>query len=94
MAGLAGGYDARGNLTFDGVRSFTYDSENRLITASGPATASLTYDPLGRLDQTVINGVTTQFLYPGSALCAWAGVDAGQDDAGRAGGLGRVRISR
>ena len=28
-------YDARGNLTSDGINSYTYDVENRLITASG-----------------------------------------------------------
>jgi hypothetical protein len=29
VAAVSGGYDARGNLTFDGVRTFTYDLENR-----------------------------------------------------------------
>jgi RHS repeat-associated protein len=64
------GYDARGNLTYDGLRTFTYDTENRLLSESGPATAALSYDPLGRLNQTVINGVTTQFLYSGPNLMA------------------------
>lgn len=68
IAGSAGGYDARGNLTFDGVRSFTYDLENRLLSESGPTSASLSYDPLGRLNQTVINGAVTQFLYAGPDL--------------------------
>jgi hypothetical protein len=31
-------------------------------------TASLTYDPNGRLYQTVVNGVTTCFVYDGDAL--------------------------
>ncbi len=64
------GYDCRGNLAFDGVRSFTYDEENHLVGESGPATAALSYDPLGRLCQTVINGTTTNFLYSGAALVA------------------------
>ena len=33
-------------------------------------TAGLSYDPAGRLRQTVINGVTTQFLYSGNDLIA------------------------
>jgi RHS repeat-associated protein len=40
------------------------------LSESGPATAALSYDPLGRLNQTVINGTTTQFLYSGPNLVA------------------------
>ena len=64
------GYDCRGNLTFDGTRTFTYDEENRLLTEAGPVTAVLSYDPLGRLNQSQINGTTTNFLYSGSKLVA------------------------
>ncbi len=42
-------YDANGNLTSDGTTTYTYDTENRLIAASGGNTADLRYDPLGRL---------------------------------------------
>jgi YD repeat-containing protein len=42
-------YDANGNLTSDGSVTYTYDTENRLTGASGAKTASLLYDPLGRL---------------------------------------------
>ena len=70
IAALQGGYDLRGNLTGDGTRSFTYDTENRLISVAGPVTAGLSYDPAGRLRQTTINGVTTQFLYAGPDLIA------------------------
>ncbi|MGD9584498.1 MAG: hypothetical protein AB7V26_12630 [Lysobacterales bacterium] len=41
-------YDANGNLTADGPRSYTYDVENRLIGAAGNTSATLSYDPLGR----------------------------------------------
>lgn len=61
-------YDARGNLTNDGSRSFTYTSENLLKT--GPASATLGYDPLGRLYQTVGGGTTTRFEYDGVDLIA------------------------
>ena len=70
IAAVSNGYDARGNLTFDGTRTFSYDEENRLLTETGPVSASLSYDPLGRLSTSVINGATTQFLYSGQALVA------------------------
>jgi len=70
----AGGYDANGNETIDknGVRSFFYDVENRLVSESGgPAALTLAYDPLGRLSQTTASGTTTTtFLYDGSRLVA------------------------
>ena len=40
--------DGRGNLTSDGTNQYTYDVENRLLSASGPTQVSFSYDPLGR----------------------------------------------
>ena len=62
-------YDANGNLTSDGSTSFVYDAENRLVSASGAKTASLAYDPLGRLWQT--SGGTR--ARPSSSMTATAG---------------------
>lgn len=66
------GYDANGNLTSDGSTSFIYDVENRLTSASGATTATLNYDPLGRLYQTAGAGGAgiTRFLYDGDELVA------------------------
>jgi RHS repeat-associated protein len=62
-------YDANGNLTSDGSTSFVYDAENRLVSASGAKTASLAYDPLGRLWQTSGGSAgTTRFVYDGDKL--------------------------
>jgi RHS repeat-associated protein len=62
-------YDANGNLTSDGMTTYSYDIENRLIGTSTGVT--LAYDPLGRLAQTYSPGSgTTQFLYDGDALVA------------------------
>jgi RHS repeat-associated protein len=61
-------YDGNGNLASDGSRTFTYDSENRLVGASGGV--QLGYDPLGRLAWTTGNPNFTQFLYDGDALVA------------------------
>jgi RHS repeat-associated protein len=60
-------YDANGNLTSDGIRTFAYDSENRMVGATGGVV--LSYDPLGRLYQVSSTaGPTTRFLYDGQAL--------------------------
>jgi RHS repeat-associated protein len=63
-------YDPNGNLTSDGSTGFTYDVENRLVTASGARTAALRYDPLGRLYEVAGASGTTRFLYDGDALIA------------------------
>jgi RHS repeat-associated protein len=84
-------YDANGNLTSDGTRTYTYDVENRLVTTSTGAT--LRYDPLGRLWTSSAPGFETiRYLYDGDALVGEYdasgnqlaryvhGADAGADD--------------
>jgi RHS repeat-associated protein len=63
-------YDANGNLVSDGSSSYLYDVENRLVGASGGHTASLRYDPLGRLYEVTGASGTRRFLYDGDALVA------------------------
>lgn len=64
-------YDANGNLIADGGNGYTYDAENRLVSAAtGSGAVTLTYDPLGRLFQTSGPSGTTQFLYDGDQLTA------------------------
>jgi RHS repeat-associated protein len=68
---ISHGYDSRGNLTSDGVRSFTYDLDNRLLTATGgTANVTLSYDPEGRLASYTAGSTTTTFLYDGTDLVA------------------------
>ena len=56
-------YDANGNLTSDGTYTFGYDSENRLISASGAGnTASYAFDAQGRRKTKTVNGVTTVYV--------------------------------
>lgn len=62
-------YDDNGNLTSDGSSTYLYDIENRLVTASGATTASMRYDPLGRLYETT-GSATTRFVYDGDELVA------------------------
>jgi RHS repeat-associated protein len=63
-------YDRNGNLTSDGVNSYVYDAENRLVsrTTGGAAAVSLAYDPNGRLWQVSSAAGTTRFLYEGDRL--------------------------
>ncbi|WP_165961170.1 RHS repeat-associated core domain-containing protein [Qipengyuania sediminis] len=72
VAGMGFGYDANGNLTSDGTYTFTYDVENRMVaTGSGSTSATLRYDPLGRLYE-VSGSATgiTRFVHDGSDLVA------------------------
>jgi RHS repeat-associated protein len=71
IVALPGGYDARQNLATDGTRSFTFDAEDRLLTATGGgASVTLTYDPEGRVARYSANSVETRFLYDGESLIA------------------------
>jgi RHS repeat-associated protein len=64
-------WDNNGNLASDGSTGFTYDLENRLTGASGAKTATLRYDPLGRLRETSGGAFgTVRYLYDGDALVA------------------------
>lgn len=58
-------YDANGNLTSDGSRTYTWDSRNRLKTIAGSVTASFGYDAFGRRSSRTVSGSTTSFLYDG-----------------------------
>jgi RHS repeat-associated protein len=63
-------YDGNGNLRADGSTNYVYDAENRLVSAAGASSATLSYDPMGRLYQVTGGGNTTQFLYDGDELVA------------------------
>lgn len=60
-------YDGRGNLISDGLKNYSYDIENRLITGTGGVT--LSYDPYGRLAKTT-GTATTRMGYDGVDLIA------------------------
>jgi RHS repeat-associated protein len=61
-------YDLNGNLKTDGTTAFVYDSENRLVSASGLKNAVLSYDPLGRLWRVASGANVTRFVYDGDRL--------------------------
>jgi RHS repeat-associated protein len=66
VGGASYSYDARGNLTGDGTRTFGYDVFNRLTSVSGAGAMTLGYDPVGRLYQATASATTTRFLYDGA----------------------------
>ena len=62
-------HDGRGNLTFDGTKSYSYSTENLLT--GGPGGATLDYDPAMRLYETSGAGVPSRkFAYDGVDLIA------------------------
>ncbi len=67
-------HDNQGNLTSDGYTNYSYDIENRLLTASGADNATIKYDPLGRMYLLTTGSGDSQtthyFLYDGDALIA------------------------
>jgi RHS repeat-associated protein len=65
-AGTAHSYDDNGNLTSDSQRTYTYDSRNRLKTIAGAATASFSYDAMGRRTDRTVGAVGTGYLYDGA----------------------------
>ena len=57
--------DDNGNLTSDGVRSYTWDVRNQLASLSGPVNASFAYDAFGRRRGKTVGSTTTGFVYDG-----------------------------
>jgi len=60
-------YDLGANLTSDGVHSYAYDAQNRLI-ACPDRSASYTYDPFGRRTAKTVDGTTTVYLHDGNRV--------------------------
>lgn len=75
--GAAFKYDANGNLVNDGIRTYQWDAENRLIAVGYPAdltqATTFRYDGLGRRLAIVTTGGTmpseTRYLWCGDSLC-------------------------
>jgi RHS repeat-associated protein len=62
-------YDLDGNLTNDSVFAYTWDAENRLVSAEQVGTAvpavRFAYDYMSRRVEKAVNGVTNRFVYDG-----------------------------
>jgi RHS repeat-associated protein len=64
-AGTSFSYDANGNLTGDGIRSYTWNARNELTALSGPVSGSFEYDAVGRRRLRTVGGNAKQYLYDG-----------------------------
>jgi RHS repeat-associated protein len=58
-------YDANGNLTGDGIRSYTWNARNELTALSGPVSGSFEYDAVGRRRLRTVGSNAKQYLYDG-----------------------------
>lgn len=63
-------YDQAGNLTADGVHTYVYDGQNRLVSVDGGATAQYAYDYLNRRVKRIASGATTHYIFRGNTLLA------------------------
>jgi RHS repeat-associated protein len=61
-------YDASGDMTYDPATldTYAYDDESRMVSVTGGASATYTYDANGFRVQKSANGTTTVFIYSGS----------------------------
>jgi RHS repeat-associated protein len=61
-------YDPNGNLTGDGVKTYEWDAENRLVAVKqgGSTLASFTYDGNGRRATKTAGGTTLTYVYDGA----------------------------
>jgi RHS repeat-associated protein len=64
-SGSSFSYDANGNMTSDGARTYTWNARNQLTALAGGASAAFNYDGLGRRRARTVGGTTTGFLYDG-----------------------------
>jgi RHS repeat-associated protein len=56
-------YDANGNTTTSGGKTFTFDSENHMTSMTGNGkVVTMVYDAFGNRVAKTVNGVTTQYL--------------------------------
>jgi YD repeat-containing protein len=61
-------YDANGNLSNDGLNTYNYDAENRLVSVGGGAVAQYSYDVGGRRVSKASGGSTTHYVWNGAKV--------------------------
>lgn len=70
VSGTNYSYDANGNLTNDGSHTYSYDSENRVVSVDGGSTASYAYDHQNRRYKTTVGATVTHYIWQGSQVLA------------------------
>ncbi|MFY9553733.1 MAG: RHS repeat-associated core domain-containing protein [Blastocatellia bacterium] len=61
-------YDAAGNVTNDGVHSYQYDAENRVVSVDGGSTAQYKYDHQNRRITKIVGTAWTHYVWQGSQV--------------------------
>lgn len=59
-------YDANGNETSDGTRTYQWNARDQLVAIGGSIPAVFQYDALGRRINKTVAGVRTDFIYSGA----------------------------
>ncbi len=71
VGGAAYSYNSNKCLTGDGTWTYSYDTEDHLLTASKTGTsASFVYDPLHRQSQKTVGSTKTRYVYSGWQMIA------------------------
>lgn len=66
VGGTSYSYDGNKNLSGDGTWTYTFDTENHLLTASKTGTsASMVYDPVHRQSQKTVGSTKSRYIYAG-----------------------------
>ena len=63
-------YDSAGNVTNDGLHSYGYDSENRIVSVDGGSTASYAYDHQNRRYKNTVGSTVTHYVWQGLQVLA------------------------
>jgi RHS repeat-associated protein len=63
-------YDANGNITNDGVHSYTLDAVNRVVSVDGGTTAQYGYDHQNRRIKKVTGATTRHYVWDGEQVLA------------------------
>lgn len=63
-------YDSAGNLTNDGLHSYQYDAENRVVSVDGGATASYSYNHKNHRVKQTAGSATTHFVCHNTGVLA------------------------
>lgn len=71
VGGVSHSYDSNGCLTGDGVWTFTFDTENHLLTANKTGTSVTNrYDPVHRQREHQVDSTKNRYIYDGLRLIA------------------------
>lgn len=63
-------YDNAGNVTSDGINSYTYDAENRVVSVNSGSTATYAYDHHSHRVKKTVGSAVTHYVWEGDQVIA------------------------